>query len=151
MKITENIEFNQSNEPMIKIDGNWYVVERANNHSYAMLELDDGTEWYIFESSEVAGEVTKEYWRDMAESDPREFTAIVGEETLIAWGLGPVAGPGNVHVRGLQDWLELTGEHPEEQWASYDGAEVEPEECNEALVTWLSFDDIANVVIYRHN
>jgi hypothetical protein len=151
MKITEHAEFGESTEPMIKIDGEWYVVDRVNSYGYTTLGLDDGTDWYIFESSEVAGEVTKEYWRDMAESDPREFTAIVGEKTLIAWGLGQLAGPGYVHVRSLQDWIELTGDYPEEQWASYDGTEVEPEECNEALATELGFDDIANVVIYRHN
>ena len=88
-----------------------------------LVELDDKSEWYIFANEEDAGETTKEYWKDMAENDPKEFAWIIGEETLIQWGLGQYAGPGYEKVKSLEEWLNLTAEYPEEQWADYDGFE----------------------------
>ena len=67
----------------------------------------------------------REYWQDMAENDPSEFTCIVGADTLIKWALGRSAGPGSHHVCSLDEWLDLMAENPEGHLASYDGCECE--------------------------
>lgn len=112
----------------IYIDGDVNIVEKYSNEPYGdyelhRVELDDGTEWYLFESSEVAGKTAKIYWKELAETDPDEFAAIVGEKTLVAWALGQYAGPGSVQVSSLDEWLDLWLDIPEEQWAGYDGIE----------------------------
>jgi hypothetical protein len=84
----------------------------------------------------------------MAENDPREFTCMVGETTLVKWGLGQMAGPGTTQVRSLEEWLDLWLTIPEEQWASYDGNELDVEYVSPALEAELS---ITPTVAYRHN
>lgn len=108
-----------------------------------LISLYDGREFYIFSSSEIAGDVAREYWKDMAENDPREFTCIVGEKALIAWGLGQNYAPGSVGVNSLEEWLDLTSTVPEEHWASYDGLEREFK-CKHP-----DYSDYT--VAYRHN
>jgi hypothetical protein len=112
----------------IKIDGEIYEVKKVHTYSsLPMLELEDGSEYYVAESSETAGEKAREYWEDLAQDDPKEFACLVGEKTLIAWGLGQSAGPGSTHTRGLNDWLDLWLNTPEEHFASYDSQERECE------------------------
>lgn len=89
------------------------------------ITTEDGQEFYIFESSEAAGEAAREYWEDMADNDKEEFTCLVGSENLIEWALGNAAGPGYSKVNSLEDWFELWEDVPEEQFASYDGTERE--------------------------
>jgi len=147
---------------LIAIAGEVYEVNEVNNYGYLpMLTLAGtggrGMEYYIAPSSERAGEQARDYWREMAETDPREFAALVGESTLIAWGLGQYAGPGSTQVKSLEDWLDLWLTTPEECWASYDGTE---EECSinrnlrEELVNdgeeWPESGKLAGVC-YRHN
>jgi hypothetical protein len=107
------------------------------------VTTEDGEEYYLFRDREEAGEAAREYWEDLALNDPREFTCLVGEETLIQWGLGIYAGPGSTHVKSLEEWLNLWLNAPEEHFASYDGQEREFK-CKHP--DWEDFS-----VAYRHN
>ena len=131
---------------LIEIDGEILEVENVNDN---YLDLSDGTEWIIFETQEAAGEAAREYWEDMAQNDPREFTCMIGEETLVSWALGQYAGPGYTQVKSLEEWLDLWLNTPEEHFASYDGAE---HDCriNNHLKDELDFDT-KNCVCYRNN
>jgi len=86
---------------------------------------DGRREWYLAESSEAAGEKAREYWADMAANDPKEFVCMVGEQTLIQWGMGHRAGPGTTQVKSLNEWLDLHLNTPEEHFASYDSSEID--------------------------
>lgn len=105
----------------IRITRYFYDVE----HDYGNTVSEGRIEFKLFASREDAGEAAREYWADMAESDPKEFTCMVGEDTLIAWGLGKYAGPGSTRVKSLGEWLDLWLDTPEEHFASYDGEERE--------------------------
>ena len=132
----------------IKIDGEIYNVKDVHNYGYLpMVETDDGKEFILAESSEVAGEKAREYWEALAQDDPSEFTGMVGEKTLVAWALGQYAGPGSTQVKSLEEWLDLWLDTPEEQWASYDSEEREVERCGK-LREELGFTP---TVAYRHN
>jgi hypothetical protein len=133
----------------IVIDGEVFTVEKVHDYGYPMVELDDKTDWYIFQDSESAGEAAREYWENLAQDDPREFTCLVGEKTLVAWALGQYAGPGSTSVKSLEEWLDLWLDLPEEQWGSYDGSE---QDCriNNNLLEELEFES-NNCVCYRHN
>lgn len=89
------------------------------------ITCDNGEEYYIFPDSETAGKAAREYWEDLAENDPKEFACLVGEETLIQWGMGHYAGPGTTQVQNLEEWLDLWLNTPEEHFSSYDGLERE--------------------------
>lgn len=134
---------------MINIDGEILDVNVLGNGYPTVDEGGNGRDWYIFQNREEAGEAAREYWKDMAENDPSEFTCIVGEESLVKWALNQFAGPGSTQVRNLSDWLDLYLDVPEEQWASYDGAELEGTISKEVMEE-LGFTD-KNVVFYRHN
>jgi hypothetical protein len=128
------------------IDGERVAFDPENGNDYGqipMIETEDGREFYIAESSEEAGDAAREYWEDMAHNDPREFTCMVGEETLIQWGLGNYAGPGYTQVSSLNEWLDLWNDTPEEHFASYDQAEREFK-CKHP-------DYVDYTVAYRHN
>ncbi len=134
----------------IKIDGEVLVVEKVYEFGsplVTMIELSDGTEWYLAKDSEAAGVAAREYWQDMAKNDPQEFTCMVGKETLVAWALGQYAGPGFTQVKSLADWLDLRLDIPEEHFASWDGQECEVERVGR-LREELGF---APTVAYRHN
>ena len=105
-------------------DGPEEIVSVNDYGAGTYINLADGTEWVVFESREDAGKEAREYWSDMAEHDPAEFTCMVGESTLISWGLGRADGPGTTKVRSLSEWLDLWPNTPEEHFASYDGDEV---------------------------
>lgn len=133
----------------IKIDGQWYEVEKCLGATgYNLIETDTGEEFYLFESAEEAGKEARKYYEEMAQDDPEEFACIVGEETLIQWGLGNYAGPGTSQVSSLEEWLDLWLDTPEEMWASYDGEEKEVEVCGKLLSEELGF---IPTVAYRHN
>jgi hypothetical protein len=106
------------------IDGERSVFDWDDNEG-SLITLETGEEFYIFRDSDEAGEEARRYWEDLAQYDPTEFTALVGEKTLVAWGLGQWAGPGSTQVTSLGDWLDLWLNIPEEHFASYDGHECE--------------------------
>lgn len=108
-----------------------------------IIELEDGREFYIARDNTHAGEKAKEYWEDMAYNDPREFTCMVGEETLIQWGLGNCAGPGYSKVGSLHEWLDLWLDTPEEFFAQHDHKKREFK-CKHPH--WEEY-----TVVYRHN
>jgi hypothetical protein len=139
-------------QQLVNINGEWLAVKNIHTYSYAPLaELEDGTEWYFFLSHEAASEEAREYWEDMAQDDPSEFTAMVGEKTLVAWALGQWAGPGSRKVKNLEEWLDLWLDTPEDVFAQYDGREVQPVSANYVFAEALGFSDFDNVVCYRHN
>ncbi len=132
----------------IEINGECLTVENVRDFGWPMIELEDGTDWYIFQGSEDAGEEARKYWEDLARDDPKEFTCLIGEENLINWGLGIPSGPGSTAVSSLEDWLDLRLDTPEEQWASYDGNEVDCR-ISKNLQRELSLEN--RCVCYRHN
>lgn len=129
----------------IRIDGELYHVKDIFNGSY--VDTVEGPQFYLAEDSEAAGKAAREYWEDMADNDPKEFTCIVGEEALIQWGLGRSASPGSVGVSSLTEWLDLWLDHPEEHWASDDSTERTVERCGK-LADDLGF---MPTVAYRAN
>ena len=132
----------------IKIDGEIYTVKDVYTRGYLPLITTEGQEeFYLAADSETAGEVARRRWEEMAQDDPKEFTCMVGEETLIAWGLEQWAGPGSTHVCSLQDWLDLWLDTPEEEFASYDSRERTVDRCGK-LTEELGFTP---TVAYRHN
>jgi hypothetical protein len=148
-QITE-AEDRLADDLFLSIDGEIYEIDTVHSTRYSYLPMLDcgSTEFYVAADSSEAGEAARKYWEDMAENDPKEFACIIGEETLIQWGLGRSAGPGSTHVRSLQEWLDLSLDVPEEQWASYDGNEREVDWVSPALETELGF---LPEVAYRHN
>lgn len=130
------------------IDEGVEEVTRVNDYGYPNIEIGN-RDYYVFQDRDSAGQAARDYWKDMAENDPQEFTCIVGEEALIAWALGQNYAPGTIGVNSLEEWLDLYLDVPEEQWGSYDGCEIEGT-ISKALMEELGFDD-KNVVFYRHN
>jgi len=128
------------------IDDERIVFDPDTTNDYGdliMVDTEGGEEFYLAEDAEQAGEEAREYWKDMAQNDPQEFTCMVGEETLIAWALGNYAGPGSTQVSSLDEWLDLWLNIPEEHFASYDNIEREFK-CKHPK--WSDF-----TVAYRHN
>lgn len=133
----------------IAIDNEVYEVDDIHDCGYlTIIRLDDGTEWYIAQDSEQAGEKAREYWEDMARNDREELISIIGKETFISWALGEFAGPGSAKVEGLEAWLDLWLDVPEEQWSGYDGTE---RDCriSRSLQEEISLRN--KCVCYRHN
>lgn len=115
----------------VRIDGETIEFDRVNGTGWSGVAIADAgrADYYIAEDSETAGKAAREYWEeyweDMAHNDPEEFTCMVGEATLIAWGLGRSAGPGSTAVNSLDEWLDLWLDTPEEHWGSYDSTECD--------------------------
>lgn len=61
----------------------------------------------VFANEEDAGQYVRNYWEEYIEQDPDEAVHMLGAENLIQWGLGRLAGPGNMQVRSLEEWLDL--------------------------------------------
>jgi hypothetical protein len=132
----------------IKIDGELYHVSKVYNHGYLpMIETEEGEDFYLSESSEKAGEAARQYWEELAQNDPKEFACLVGEETLVKWGMRHYAGPGSTQVRSLEEWLDLWLDTPEEEFASYDSIERSVERVG-VLARELDF---IPCVAYRYN
>lgn len=115
----------------IKIDGEVLEVDKVLAYADLPMLQCGKLEYYVAKDSESAGEAARKYWEDMANDDPKELACIIGDETLIKWGLNQWAGPGSTSVRNLEEWLDLWLDTPEEQWASYDGVERDVEEIEE--------------------
>ena len=135
---------------LMVIDGELCKVKEVHDYGYLpIVELEDGRDFYLARNSKEAGEKAREYWEEMAENDPEEFAALVGEKTLVSWALGQYAGPGSTKVQNLDEWLDLWLNTPEEQWASYDSQEKDCQ-INRNLAFELDFDGL-KAVCYRHN
>ena len=130
-----------SESPYIKMDDGIYQIFNISRVGFGEIyDVDLGSEhYYVAEDSEVAGEAAREYWAEMAENDPQEFSCIVGEKTLVAWSLGQSAGPGTTQVSSLEEWLDLWLDTPEEEWARYDGKE-RAVEVNRAAAEEMGLD-----------
>lgn len=108
-----------------------------------LITTENGKEYHLFESHEQAGEAAREYWEELVQDDPKEFICIVGEDSIIRWGLNQLAAPGSVGANSLNEWLALWLDVPEEHFASYDGIEREFH-CKHP--DWSGYN-----VAYRHN
>lgn len=113
------------------------------------VEIEDSQEEYVlFDDAEEAGEAAADYWRELAQSDPKEFAAIIGTERLVLWGMRQQDSYG---IDGLDSFCEVTATVPEEEWAKYDGVE------SDATVKLMQEKDDEGkpqelqVVAYRHN
>lgn len=106
------------------------------------VETEDGEarNYCLFRSPEAAGRAARQYWQDMAEGDPDEFTAMVGAETLLSWALGQFAGPGSTQVTSLSEWLDLWLDTPEEHWGAWDSSECEVTDASAHLRDLLGFN-----------
>jgi len=139
----------------IKFNGEIHEVTDLHNSGYLpLLDLDDGSEWYIAETSEEAGEKAREYYQEMADNDPAELRCLVGDECLVNWAMGQHAGPGSESANSLDGWLDIVENHPEEFFASYDGTEIDVEVISGDLAEELGFRCFpgeGNAVAYRHN
>jgi hypothetical protein len=131
----QEVSFDPNNDIGLRIDDEILTGDVHGNE----ISVGPSHRYIVFENSEEAGKAAREYWKEMAEYDPKEFTAIVGEDTLVNWALGHSAGPGSTHVRSLDEWLDLSLDCPEEHFASYDGLEVDCE-ISRALAEELSID-----------
>ena len=132
----------------IKIDGEKLEVTKVYNGGYLPMIDIGNMDFYVAESHEAAGEAARRYWEELAQDDPREFTCVVGEETLVQWRLGQWAGPGYTKVTNLNEWLDLWLDTPEEEFGSYDNTELDVEGCSKSLEEELGFRP---QVAYRHN
>ena len=138
--------------------GNGDIEEVSSTYmgSYLPMATLGRREYYMAADSDEAGQKAVERWRDMADNDKEEFVCMIGEATLIDWARGHSAGPGCVKADSFEDWLdEAVKEHPEEEFASYDGQETEVS-ISRALAEEadIAIDDGENwvsVVAYRHN
>lgn len=155
----ESDDFNDwdVSKPAMKFaDGEPFNVDVCDGYTLPLLS-DGGSDWYIADSEDTAGQAARAYWEDMAHDDKSEFACLVGEGALIAWALGESYAVGSEAVSSLEEWLDLSLTHPEEHFASYDGLQVEAwindAACGEA---GISVDDLdsegwTRVVAYRHN
>lgn len=107
---------------LLMIDGEMLPCSHEYDNE---VEVGPAHHYAIFQNSEEAGKAAREYWKDMAENSPKEFTYVVGEETLIQWGLGRPAGLGGAQASSLEEWLDTYLDVPEDHFASYDGKEIE--------------------------
>lgn len=131
---------------VIEIDGEIFVLDEDDHCSLGdgLQDVDvtlDGEKmrFILARDSEAAGEGARTYYAEMAQHDPREFVAIVGERVLIAWGLGQSAGPGSTSVSSLSEWLDIVASVPEEHYASYDGTERTVDYVSPRVVAILGF------------
>jgi len=115
---------------------------------HSIIFGDDPREYIVAESSEVAGQASRERWAEMAEHDAAEFRAMVGDEALIAWALGQYGGPGSTQVKSLDAWLDLHLDVPEEEFAGYDGEHCDVDRVGSELADELGF---VPTVAYRSN
>ena len=128
----------------IKIDGEIYEVDKVYANRHPVLIQGGKMEFYAFEDSEEAGKAVAEHYRDMANDDPQEFTAIIGEQRLIGWAMNKSDSFG---ISSFDEFLERVAEVPEDHWASYDGQEREIQRVGKL------YDELGFVptVAYRHN
>jgi hypothetical protein len=116
----------------VKIGSDTYRIKEdqiQNMGAYAIISTPHMSH-YIFPSAEVAGEIARDSWEEMAENEPEQFCQMVGEENILLWAMGKSASPGNKCCASLDEWFEVWEDNPQEHWGSYDmteyGIEFEP-------------------------
>lgn len=120
-----------TDEPVATEDDLYLVIDgeripcTVKQYGEALYADTGDQEFILFKNKETAGEAARQRWVDMYEHDKKEFVCMVGEESLLAWAMGELAGPGTTKVKSLQDWFDLWLNTPEEEFASYDGKEVQ--------------------------
>ncbi len=133
----------------IEIDGERYEVKHVRDMDGEMAEIEcDGADFILAKDTATAGAAARERWADMAKNDPKEFRCVVGDETLVKWALGEMAGPGSTWVASLEEWLDLHLDVPEEEFASYDSQERDVNACGVELTEELGWTP---GVAYRSN
>lgn len=153
--VGEACELDPQEKQLVRLDGSITEIDSLYSGGYLPNVDLGGEDYYIAADSKAAGEAAREYYQDMAEQDPEEFTCFVGEQTLLKWALGQPAGVGTVTVTSLNEWLDLHLKVPHETWATYDGQEQQLF-ISAALAEELGIDnsdgnDWVEVVAYRHN
>ena len=137
---------------ILYIDGDEVEITETWDHGHLPEAVSGSLRYTIAKDSDEAGKAAREYWTDMAANDPSEFACMVGEETLVQWGMGQSAGPGSEKVSSLDEWLDLYLTRPEEHFASHDGEERKAA-INAALADALGMDcddgQTLDVVVYR--
>ena len=124
---------------MISIDGEEFFVDEVVNYGSLPEIRTETLEFVVAESRERAGEAAREYWEKLAQDEPKEFTCIIGEKALVAWGLGQNYAPGCVGVNSLSEWLDLWLDNPEDYWGTWDGTELAVDDMAEDIVDELGF------------
>lgn len=123
-------------EPYIIFDDEFFSSYDIDTNYNDCLVSSGTHEWVVFESSERAGELAADYWREMAENDPKEFACIIGDERLVGWALGRSDSFG---ISSLDEFCDVCSDHPEEHHASYDGNELEVEGYSAGFVSEAGF------------
>lgn len=133
---------------LMVIDNEVIEVTHVKDSGYGKkIDCDNGCEYYIFEDSEAAGQAAREYWQDMKDNDKSEFRCIIGDERLVEWACGESDSFG---ISSFDEFLDIVETVPEEQWAGYDGCEIEVDSMNNNLKNELGYCD-KTAVIYRWN
>jgi len=131
---------------VVIIDEEVYEVNNQYaNDGTAVIVDTDGGEFMLVTDAEIAGQIARERWEDMAENDPSEFAAIIGEERLIKWALGQSDSYG---FSSLSDFLDTIESVPEEELAAYDSAERDVSGSSRSLRDEWGF---VPTVAYRTN
>lgn len=120
----------------VKIEDQIYTVRSVVDYGYLpIVEMEDGTEWYLAKDAEHPGEKAAEYWKDLARNDPEEFVELIGEKRLVQWVLGHSDDFG---VSSFEEFLKVVAKHPEKEFSGYDEKEYKVTKVGE-LVRELDF------------
>ena len=114
------------------------------------VRLLNGHEYYVAETHEIAGEAASKYWRDLAETDPKEFASLIGEERVVQWAMNQSDSFG---ICNAEEFFDRVGDVPEEEFGRYDGHEIEGVTLSAALAQELDLEDAdpQYIVAYRQN
>lgn len=134
---------------LIVIDNEVLEVTDIYNTGYGKTLSCDGSEYILFKHRDHAVNSVIDYYTNMVNNEPDEFTYLVGIDCLTQWALGRCAGPGYITATNLIEWIEAIAEYPEEVWASYDGIEIDSIRFNKHFARALNICDTDSPVIYR--
>ena len=135
----------------VKIDGQMMEVHKIygeDAYDLKIVEMMDRTEWYIT-THEKARQGIQNYWQWMADNDPGELKAMLGEERMIEWAIGQSDSFG---ISSFDEFKDIIGDNPEEELGCYDG-----NECSVTRIGRLAEEmdvedeDISEIYAYRRN
>jgi hypothetical protein len=127
-KVLKEQELSELGPDQIMIGGEpWTIADmdyrEISTGIYEINVHEEGASFILAIDSETAGKAARDRFEDMKNSDPEELKAMIGTDVLIAWALDQFAGPGEEKANSFSHWLEIVSEHPEEEFAHYDGEE----------------------------